>query len=277
MPGVVPMIAPTAAALVGETAIVLPDRERTLADPIFRSGIARHPKSTVILLQLRARPGQTLVVRAPTTSAVRKITDISLDAGALNTLLELSPLPFGDDARALFAALHAVPTFYFGVPSPSVAEDDLVQIDAELGAVSGDTSVWIGAVFPDGATRVPSAWIELIADRLAVIDTLNTWPTLLSLFASDERRLIVLDHAGQPAKETQFQIRLTGDIRDSRVRTLSPDVFNLEQVVGADPLDGVPSLFTPPVGQEFQVRAFFGDDAIQVQSILERAMTTKTP
>jgi phosphatidylserine/phosphatidylglycerophosphate/cardiolipin synthase-like enzyme len=269
------MITPEAAMRVGETRIVLPDRERSMTDPVFRPGIARHSTSTVILLQVRALPAQTLAVRAPATSAVRRITDIPpLGAEALTTLLELSPLPFGDDARALFAALQAVPTFYLGVPSATVVDDDLVEIGAELGTVSGDVSAWIGAVFPDGTARVPAAWIESIANALAAVDPANPWPALLGLFAAGERRLMILDHAGRPARETRFQIRLSGDTGPRWVRALPPDVFDLEQVVAADPLDGMASLFAPPAGREFQVRALFGDDAIPVQSILELDATS---
>src|SRR5262249_54628053 len=160
-------------------------------------------KTTAILLEVRARPTEALVVRAPVTAAVR-IIDIP-PLGALSTLIELSPLPFGDDARAFFAALRAVPTFYFGVPFSSLADDDLVEIGAELGTIGGATSVWIGAVFPDGVTRIPSGWIELIASALAVVEPANPWPELLGLFAPDERRVIVLDHAGRPAEGVQFQ------------------------------------------------------------------------
>jgi hypothetical protein len=165
MPGIVPMIEPAAATRVGETAIVLPDPERTLTDPIFRPGIAWHPGATVILLEVRALPAQTLVVRAPATSAVRGIDIPPL--GPVTRLLELSPLPFGDATRAVFAELRAVPTFYVGLPFTSLPDDDLVEIGADLGTVGAATSAWIGAVFPDGVTRIPSAWIELIAARPA--------------------------------------------------------------------------------------------------------------
>lgn len=270
MPGIAPMITLAAATRVGETAIVLPDPPRTLTDPVFRPGVARHPKSTVILLQVRALPAQTLAVLAPAAAAVRRITIPPLGANNLTTLLELSPLPFSDDARALFAQLGSVPTFYLGVPSPAVADDEFVAIGAQLGTVSGDTPAWIGAVFPDGVTRVPSAWIAAIAGALAVVDPGNAWPGLLGLFPPAERRLIVLDHAGRPAQETRFEIRRSGDTAPRWFRTLPPNVFDLEQVVAADPLDGVASLFTPPAGQQFQVRADFGGGAIPVQSIFEQ-------
>ena len=275
MPGLVPMIAAPAAVRIGETTIVLPDAERTSIDPVFRPGIGRHPGSTVVLLEVRARPAQTLVVRAPATSALRQVTGVPpLGAAALTALVELSPLPFGADARAAFAALGAVPTFYFGLPLPPLVDDDLAVIGDELGQVSGDEAVWIGAVFPDGATRVPSGWTLQIAEALEVVDPTSTWRTLQDLFAPDESRLIVLDHAGRPAQPTAFQIRFVGDTGPRWQRTLPPGVFDLEQVVAADPLDGMTSLLMPPAGRTFEVRADFGGAGIPVQSLLELDATS---
>lgn len=266
MAGIVPMVTSSAAVRVGETTIVLPDPPRGLTDPIFRPGVARHPASTVILLELQPQPAQTLEVRAPSTSAVRRITIPPL--GSISTLLELSPIPFSEGAQLVFSRLGAVPTFYLGINSP-IADDDLVSIDDPIATTSG--SVFIGAVFSDGVTRIPSAWIRDIAEIVADLSPTNAWPTLLDLFPPNERRLIVLDHAGRPAQGVQFQIRKRNDATQSWTRTLPPNVFDLEQVIAADPLDGTASLFATSAGQEFEVRAFFNDDAIPVQSILELA------
>ena len=207
-------------------------------------------------------------------SAARLVNGVPpLGPSNLTTLIELSPLPFGDEARRLFTQLEAVPTFYVGLPAPSVADDDFVPMGAALGSVDGDDTAFVGAVFPDGVTRVPSGWIQAIADALAVVEPSNDWPSLLDLFAPDERRLIVVDHAGRPATGLEFQIRRTGDMTPRWTRTLPAGGFDLEAAVAADPLDGViTSLFTQPPGQELQVRAVFGDDAIPVQSILDRAI-----
>ena len=116
MSGIAPMVTAAAGTLVGETIRVLPDPVRTENDPVFRPGVARFPTLTVILLEIRARPAQTLVVRAPVTAAVRHVTDVPpLGAAALTTLLELSPLPFGPDARALFATRGRT-DLLFGLP-----------------------------------------------------------------------------------------------------------------------------------------------------------------
>jgi phosphatidylserine/phosphatidylglycerophosphate/cardiolipin synthase-like enzyme len=258
------MIAASAAVRVGETTLVLPDPERALTDPIFRPGVARHPAATVILLEVRAQPAQTLAVHAPATSAVRRITIPPL--GSLTSLLELSPIPFSDDATRLFSRLGTVPTFYLGLLSPA-DDDDLVSTDEQLGT-AGANSVFIGAVFDDGVTRIPSAWIRDIADALAVVEPTNPWPDLLGLFPANERRLIVLDHAGRPATNVQFDIRRFGDPNPSWTRTLSPGVFDLEQVVAADPLDGITSLFSE--GLEVRAAAF----EIPVQAILETEATS---
>ncbi len=272
MAAIAPMVAAAAATRVGETIVVLPDPERTITDPIFRPGVARHPAATVILLELRAAGAQPLVVRAPTRSAARLITGIApLGTTPLTTLLELSPLPFGAEARALFAALEAVPTFYFGVPAPAPTDDEFVELGAQLASVTGSTSVWIGAVFPDTMTRIPSGWIERIAAALASVDPGNTWPSQLNLFAPNERRLIVLDHAGRPAGPTQFDIRLSGDTAPRWQRALPAGAFDLEPVIAANPLDGATSLFTPPAGSQFELRASFGAGAIPVQSLLDRS------
>jgi phosphatidylserine/phosphatidylglycerophosphate/cardiolipin synthase-like enzyme len=262
-----PMITPSGAVRVGESTVVLPNPDRGLTDPIFRPGVARHPAATVILLEVRPRPAQTLEVRAPATSAVRRVTIPPL--GSLTTLLELSPIPFAGDAALLFARLGAVPTFYLGVPS-AVADDDLVSLGAPLASISAG-SIFIGAVFDDGVTRIPSAWIRDIADVVAAIDPSNEWPALLDLFPADERRLIVLDHAGRPASGVLFQIRRRGDAAPSWTRGLPPGVFDLEQVVAADPLDGTITSLFQPAGQELEVRALFSGDAIPVQSLLEVA------
>ena len=142
-------------------------------------------------------------------------------------------------------------------------------MNAELGSVTGDASVWIGAVLPDGVTRVPAGWINRIARALDMVDPANTWRTLLDLFPPNDRRLIVLDHVGRPAQQTEFQIRFSGDTGPRWTRTLPAGVFDLEQVVAGEPLDGVPSLFTPPAGRQFELRATLGAGAIPVQSILE--------
>ena len=267
------MFAALSADRVGETLIVLPDPERLIGDPIFRPGVARHPHANVLLLEVRAKTGQALSLRAPMASAARLVNGVPpLGPSNITTLIELSPLPFGDDAQLLFTQLEAVPTFYIGLPAPSVADDDFVQMGVELGSVDGAATAFVGAVFPDGVTRVPSGWMQEIADALVVVDPFNDWPSLLDLFAPDERRLIVIDHAGRPAKDLEFQIRRTGDTAPRWTRTLPAGGFDLEAAVAADPLDGViTSLFTHPPGQELQVRAVFGDDAIPVQSILDRA------
>jgi phosphatidylserine/phosphatidylglycerophosphate/cardiolipin synthase-like enzyme len=140
---------------------------------------------------------------------------------------------------------------------------------AQIGSVTGTRSLFIGAVFPDGVVRIPSAWMQSIADALAILDPTSSWSTLLDLFPHDERRLIVLDHAGRPADGVQFQIRRIGDTDPRWTRALPPGVFDLEQAVAADPLDGISSLFTQPAGQELEVRAVLG--SIPVQSILEHA------
>jgi hypothetical protein len=268
MAAIAPMVAAATATRVGETVVLLPDPDRTITDPIFRPGVAHHPAATVILLELRAAGAQPVVVRAPTRSTARLITGIApLGASALTTLLELSPLPFGVEARALFAALGAVPTFYFGVPATALTDDAFVQ----LASVTGSTSVWLGAVFPDTMTRVPSGWIERIATALASVDPANPWPSQLTLFAPNERRLIVLDHAGRPAEQTQFDIRLSGDTAPRWQRALPAGAFDLEPVIAANPLDGATSLFTPPAGRQFELRASFGAGAIPVQSLLDRS------
>ena len=274
VPGISSMFAAPSADRVGETLVVLPDPARLIGDPIFRPGVARHPHATVLLLEVRAKTQQTLALFAPMESAARLVNGVPpLGPSNLTTLIELSPLPFGDEARRLFTQLEAVPTFYVGLPAPSVADDDFVPMGAALGSVDGDDTAFVGAVFPDGVTRVPSGWIQAIADALAVVEPSNDWPSLLDLFAPDERRLIVVDHAGRPATGLEFQIRRTGDMTPRWTRTLPAGGFDLEAAVAADPLDGViTSLFTQPPGQELQVRAVFGDDAIPVQSILDRAI-----
>jgi phosphatidylserine/phosphatidylglycerophosphate/cardiolipin synthase-like enzyme len=275
MSGIAPIFAAAAADRVGETLVTLPDPDRLLADPIFRPGVARHPSARIILLEIRAKSGGTASVRAPAASSARLVTGIPpIGTSGLTTLIELSPLPFGDDARTLFAALGAVPTFYVGVPSPSVADDDFVELGEELGSINGAATAFIGAVFPDGVTRVPSGWIQEIADALSAVDPSNPWSSMLDLFPADERRLIVVDHAGRPPEEAlEFQIRMTGDTAARWTRTLPAGVFDLEAAVAADPLDGViTSLFTRPPGQELHVRAVLGDDAIPVQSIVDRAI-----
>jgi phosphatidylserine/phosphatidylglycerophosphate/cardiolipin synthase-like enzyme len=259
------MITASAAVRVGETTLVLPDPERALTDPIFRPGVARHPGATVILLEVRALPAQTLAIRAPATSAVRRITIPPLGPSSLTTLLELSPIPFSDDAARLFTRLGSVPTFYLGISS-GIADDDLVSIDQQLGTI-GTGSAFIGAVFADGVTRIPSGWIRDIAGALADVEPTNPWPELLALFPADERRLIILDHAGRPAEGVTFQIRRPGDTAPRWTRTLLAGVFDLQQAVAADPLDGDPSLFAQPL----EVRAVL---EIPVQSILETATTS---
>jgi phosphatidylserine/phosphatidylglycerophosphate/cardiolipin synthase-like enzyme len=272
MAAIAPMVAAATATRVGETVVLLPDPDRTITDPIFRPGVAHHPAATVILLELRAAGAQPVVVRAPTRSTARLITGIApLGASALTTLLELSPLPFGVEARALFAALGAVPTFYFGVPATALTDDAFVELGFQLASVTGSTSVWLGAVFPDTMTRVPSGWIERIATALASVDPANPWPSQLTLFAPNERRLIVLDHAGRPAEQTQFDIRLSGDTAPRWQRALPAGAFDLEPVIAANPLDGATSLFTPPAGRQFELRASFGAGAIPVQSLLDRS------
>lgn len=270
MSGIVPMVASANARVVGETLLVLPDPERVSSDPIFRPGVARHATSTLILLEVQAI-APPLAIRAPATSAARRIVVPNIGASTISTLLELSPLPVGADARALFAALGGIPTFYLGFAGPLPADDDLVLMNAPLGNLTGTQSAFIGAVFPDGVTRAPAGWIDLIAR--AVNDPADPWSTLLNLFTNN-RRIIVVDHAGRLNDlAISFQIRLSGDVAPRWTRALAADQFDLEQVVAGNPLIDGPlsfaSLFSPPAGQQFQVRAFFGDDAIPVQSILE--------
>lgn len=267
MPGIVPMVASANAQVIGETVVALPDPPRLTSDPIFRPGVARHAAARLILLEVQAI-APPLAVRSPATSAARRVDVPPLGTSAITTLLELSPLPFDADARALFAALGGIPTFYVGFPGTLPADHEFVSIDAQLGTLTGAQSAFFGAVFPDGVTRAPAGWIELIAGVAG-----NPWATLLNLFAND-RRIIVVDHAGRlNDRETSFQIRLTGDVAPRWTRTLAANEFDLEQVVAGEPLEDGPasfaSLFSPPPGQQFQVRAFFGDDAIPVQSILE--------
>jgi len=186
MAGIVPMFASANARVIGETVLTLPDPERVTSDPIFRPGVARHVTSTLILLEVQAI-APPLALRAPTTAAARRVEVPQL--GSISTLLELSPLPVGADARALFVALGGFPTYYLGFPGSLPADDDLVTIDAQLGNLTGTQSAFIGAVFPDGVTRTPAGWINLIAGIAG-----NPWSTLLNLFV-DERRIIVVDHA----------------------------------------------------------------------------------
>ena len=201
MPGIVPMIASANTRVIGETVLALPDPERATSDPIFRPGFARHATATLILLQVQAI-APLLAVRAPAISAARRIEVPPLGTSSISTLLELSPLPFGADARALFAALGGIPTFYLGFAGSLPADDDLVALDAQLGTLTGTQSAFLGAVLPDGVTRAPAGWIDLIA-RIAG----DQWATLLNLFA-DDRRIIVVDHAGRlNDKATSFQIR----------------------------------------------------------------------
>jgi phosphatidylserine/phosphatidylglycerophosphate/cardiolipin synthase-like enzyme len=268
MAGIVPMIASANARVVGETLLVLPDPARTSGDPTFRPNVARHAASALVLLEVQAL-APPLAVTAPVTAGTRRVDVPPL--GSISTLLELSPLPFADDARALFAALGGIPTFYLGFPGALPADDELVAIGAPLGTLTGTQSAFLGAVFPDGITRVPAGWIERIA--IAINDPADPWNGLLNLFAG-QRRIIVVDHAGLFAEEaTSFQIRLAGDTAPRWTRTLAAGAFDLEQAVAADPLDDGPlsfdSLFVPPAGQQFQVRASFGGGAIPVQSILE--------
>jgi phosphatidylserine/phosphatidylglycerophosphate/cardiolipin synthase-like enzyme len=267
MPGIVPMIASSNARVIGEAVRTLPDPERVTSDPIFRPSVARHATATLMLLEVQAI-APPLAVRAPALSAARRVEVPPLGTSSITTLLELSPLPFGGDARALFTALGGIPTFYLGFIGSLPADDDLVAIDAQLGTLTGTQSAFVGAVLPDGVTRAPAGWIDLIG-RIAG----DPWATLRSLFA-DDRRIVVVDHAGRPNdRATSFQIRLSGDVTPRWTRTLSDSEFDLEQVVAADPLDdggsSFASLFSPPAGRQFEVRAFFGDDAIPVQSILE--------
>jgi phosphatidylserine/phosphatidylglycerophosphate/cardiolipin synthase-like enzyme len=264
MAGIVPLVAPAGVTRVGEARVSLPDPQRTAGEPIARSGVARHPGATVVFLELESASG--VDVFAPATSAVRIVDGVSL--GTLTSIVELSPLPFASDARALFAELGAVPTFYLGIPTGTLADDDLVEIEEVLHTTTAGESIWIGAVFPDGVTRIPSAWIERIATALSVVDPPNEWSSLLTLFGN-ERRLMILDHAGFPAEETQFEIRLSGDTAAGWVRVLPPGAFDLEQVVASDPLDGVASLFTPPPGRQFEVRALLGEGAKPLQSLLD--------
>jgi phosphatidylserine/phosphatidylglycerophosphate/cardiolipin synthase-like enzyme len=270
MPGIEPMIDAAAARRLGETPIVLPDAERASTDPVFRPTLARHVGATVILLEVGAQPGQTVSVRAPLAAALRQVTIPPLGASGLSTLVELSPMTLRAEARAVFGQLGAVPTFYLGLPNATLADDDLVEIGQELDQVSGGQSAWIGAVFSDNVTRTPGGWIEAIARALEVVEPASTWPTLLGLFDPGERHLFVLDHAGAPAEQLTFQIRLSGEVAPRWLRTLPPGVSDLEQVVAADPLDGVTSLFsTSAGGQAFELRADFGPDGIPVQSLLE--------
>jgi phosphatidylserine/phosphatidylglycerophosphate/cardiolipin synthase-like enzyme len=269
MPGIVPMIAATAARRLGETSIVLPDAERTSTDPVFRPTIARHVGATVILLEIGAQPGQTVTVQAPLTAALRQVTIAPLGTSGTTTLVELSPLPFRAETRAVLGQLGSAPTFYFGLPATPPADDDLVEIEQELGQVSGDQRAWIGAVFSDAVTRAPMGWIEDIARVLDVVEPTSAWRTLLNLLDPGERHLCVLGDAGQPAGQVTFDIRLSGEVAPRWRRTLPAGVFDLEQVVAAEPLDGVTSLFSTLDGQPFQVRADFGTGRIPVQSLLE--------
>ncbi|MGH8565682.1 MAG: hypothetical protein ACREXW_16960 [Gammaproteobacteria bacterium] len=253
------MIASANARVIGETVLALPDPERASGDPIFRPGVARHAASTVILLEVQAI-APPLAVRAPATSAARRVVVPNIGTTSISTLIELSPLPVGADARALFVALGGIPTFYLGFAGSLPANDDLVLMNATLGNLTGTQSAFIGAVFPDCVTRAPAGWIDLIARALD--DPADPWSTLLSLFA-DDRRIIVVDHAGRlNDEETTFQIRLSGDAAPRWTRTLADDQFDLEKVVADDPLDDGPSsfasLFSPPSGRQFQVRALFG-------------------
>jgi phosphatidylserine/phosphatidylglycerophosphate/cardiolipin synthase-like enzyme len=279
MAGIVSLFAPATADRIGETLVVLPDPDRQQADPAFRPGVARHPKATLVMLEIRARTAQTVVVRAPTASSVRHVTGLPpLGSSGSTTLLELSPLPFGDNARALFTQLGFVPTFYVGLPASTVVDDDFVPIGAQLGSIAGLDTALVGAVFPDGVTRVPPAWIRTIADALAVVDPSNDWATLLTLFDAADRRLLVLDHAGRPATgpDLGFEIKMTGDTGPRWVRALPADGFDLEAAIAADPLDGViTSFFTQPPGQELHVRPILGAGAVPVQSILDRAVAAE--
>ena len=272
MAGVFPILA-GGANVVGEVLVVLPDPVRAAGDPVFRPGVARHPTSTVILSALQPAATQ-LTIFAPATSAVRRIDVPPLGTSSITTLLELSPLPFGGDARALFAALGGVPTFYLGVPFALPPDDDLVAISSELGNVTSPGTAFIGAVFPDGVTRAPSGWIAIIDQ---IVGSSEACHTMLTPFAN-ERRIIVVDHAGRldhrnpttsELRPVTFQIRLSGDADPTWERTLQPGEFDLEAIVAAQHLGSFDSLFAPPAGRQFEVRAFFGDDAIPVQSILE--------
>jgi len=111
--------------------------------------------------------------------------------------------------------------------------------------------------------------IEDIARALDGAEPDSTWRTLLDLFPLGARHLHVLDQAGTASGPLIFDIRREGEATPRWRRALPTGVNDLEQVVAADPLDGVPSLFARPDGQGFAIRPDFGADGIPVQSLLE--------
>ena len=216
--------------------VELPDTAFSPGDPLVRPGVARYPGAALILLPVSAV--STLELFSPVTGAVRNVNLLAPLAGTITQLLEISPLPFAIGS-ALRALQPGLPTFYLAYDRPldTPADNELVTTAGSLATITGGAAVFLGAMFQDGVSLAPSAWIELIGAALEESDAAS-WNTLAQLYTST-RSLYVLDHAGRPAENRAFSIRIQrsdGVFDGPWSRVTGPD-GDLEAAAAANPLD----------------------------------------
>jgi phosphatidylserine/phosphatidylglycerophosphate/cardiolipin synthase-like enzyme len=223
-----------------DTAVTLPDPDFTPGDPIARPRVARYAGAALILLQVTANSPVTLF--PPVTGSARNIDLDTPLAANIGQLLEISPLPFSI-RPALRALRPGAPAFYLGYerPEDTPPDDQVTRIGGGLASLASGSPIFLGALFQDGVSLAPWAWIERIGSALADAgDSAGAaeWNSLAALYGST-RSLRVLDHSGRPAGGSSFTIRIhrtDGGIDGPWTRAAGGD-GDLEASAAGDPLD----------------------------------------
>ena len=207
MSSFVPFVSATGAERAGpDRTVSLPSPPRQPGDPIVRPVVARYEGAPVVFLPLRpVGSASTIALHSPVTGTSRRVALPMSGIEGVTTLLEITPLPF--TIRNVVRRLPALPTFYVGAATADpLPEDDNVLAAGEQIATA--STAFVGAVFGDRVALSPAAWIELIGDALDSVESasdLVAWRGLDG-FATADRVLRVLDHAGRPAASYQLRV-----------------------------------------------------------------------
>jgi phosphatidylserine/phosphatidylglycerophosphate/cardiolipin synthase-like enzyme len=249
VPTFVPAFDPTA-TMLGEVALSLPDPDRAPSPAVVhRSGVARFAGRRLQFLHVELL---TSTLRAPARCAIRHVeTDPTTLPGDVDTLIELSPIPFG--AGAVLRSLRGVPTFYVAATGITASNDSIIAADTVL--APGAPGALIAAVFPDAIELAPYAWWQLIGDALAAAGDAGAadWRAWLLSSYGSRRHCRVVDHGGRPLAGASFTVeRRTFDGTQRAIRTvvLGDDADLETALTGGDPA----SLYDPPAGEEIAIR-----------------------
>jgi phosphatidylserine/phosphatidylglycerophosphate/cardiolipin synthase-like enzyme len=217
MPGIIPAFVLTTVPPVEVIPFVLPDTELLEEQVIIRPHTARFAGTPVSLLRINL--AAAIQVVSPAIASLRKINldpalvpNQVLLADGIDTLLEISPLPFFMEGL-LRHLPGGVPVFYIGMPTSALVpiEDD----DAfDQGAVLGTAKlIYITLVLQDRVAMEPWGWMKIMANAITAIgEDPAAWNNLFnSLYPAAPVCLFkILDHTGQPHAATRFTVTVNG-------------------------------------------------------------------